>query len=289
MKSEIIQSLTEDFESFAHETDGVEFWFARDLQKLLGYEQWRNFNLVIDKAKVACQNAGQVVEDHFVAASKKVELGSGAIREIKDVMLTRYACYLIAQNGDPRKDEIAFAMNYFAVQTRKQEILEKRITEWKRLQAREKLSLSEKNLSGVMYERGVDDRGFAIIRSRGDKALFGGYTTGQMKKKLDVSKNRPLADFLPTITIKAKDFANEITIFNINKDEQLQGKEAIGQEHVRNNSEVRKLLNKRGIFPENLPAEEDIKKLQRRVKAQDKKMLNQVQKLNQNKPKSWEY
>ncbi len=286
MKSEIIQSLTEDFESFAHETDGVEFWFARDLQKLLGYEQWRNFNLVIDKAKVACQNAGQVVEDHFVAASKKVELGSGAIREIKDVMLTRYACYLIAQNGDPRKDEIAFAMNYFAVQTRKQEILEKRITEWKRLQAREKLSLSEKNLSGVMYERGVDDRGFAIIRSRGDKALFGGYTTGQMKKKLDVSKNRPLADFLPTITIKAKDFANEITIFNINKDEQLQGKEAIGQEHVRNNSEVRKLLNKRGIFPENLPAEEDIKKLQRRVKAQDKKMLNQVQKLNQNKPKS---
>lgn len=257
---------------------GVEFWFARDLQKPLGYTEWRNFLLVIRKAKVACKNAGQEVGDHFVDVNKMVAIGSGAQREIKDVMLTRYACYLVAQNGDPRKDEIAFAMNYFAIQTRKQEILEKRIAEWERLQAREKLTISEKDLSGVLYERGIDDIGFAIIRSKGDVALFGGYTTRQMKEKLGVPHHRPLADFLPTITIKAKDFANEITAFNVRKNTTLQTLRDLSSEHIKNNRGVRELLKERGIIPEELPPEEDIKKLRRRVSAERKKLLKHTKK-----------
>ena len=279
MKKEIIKSLTDEFESYVNFTEqGVEFWFARDLQKPLGYTEWRNFLLVIKKAKTACKNAGKYIGDHFVDINKMVYIGSGAKREIEDIMLTRYACYLIAQNGDPRKDEIAFAMNYFAVQTRKHEILEKRIAEWERLQAREKLSLSEKELSGVIYERGIDDIGFAIVRSKGATALFGGYTTKQMKTKLSIPENRPLADFLPTITIKAKDFANEITVFNVRKNESLQTIREISNEHIKNNRGIRKLLRERGIIPEELPPEEDIKKLRRRVSSEDKKLIKDIKK-----------
>lgn len=279
MKKEIIKSLTNEFESFVNFTEqGLEFWFARDLQHLLGYSEWRSFNKVISKAKTACETAGHSIIDHFVDINKTIAMPKGATKEIPDFMLTRFACYLIAQNGDPQKEQIAFAQNYFAVQTRKHEILEKRIAEWERLQAREKLSLSEKELSGVIYERGIDDIGFAIVRSKGDTALFGGYTTKQMKTKLSIPENRPLADFLPTITIKAKDFANEITVFNVRKNESLQTIREISNEHIKNNRGIRKLLRERGIIPEELPPEEDIKKLRRRVSSEGKKLIKDIKK-----------
>ena len=278
MKKEIISRLHSSFELTVQKTEDVEFWFARDLQELLGYTQWRNFLQVIDKAKTACINAKQNATDHFADVSKMVDVGSGAKREIDDVILTRYACYLVAQNGDSRKDEIAFAMNYFAVQTRKQELLEQRLKEWERLQAREKLSISEKELSGLIFQKGIDNVGFARIRSKGDKALFGGKTTLDMKARLGIPGNRPLADFLPTITIKAKDFANELTNVNIRKAD-LKTEDAITNEHVKNNRDVRRLLQKSGIQPENLPAEEDVKKIERKVKSEDKKLLKETKKL----------
>ncbi len=279
MKSELIKNLTKNFEDFSHNYDGVEFWFARDLQKLLGYAQWRNFSAVIEKAKTACKNAGQNVSDHFADVSKTIQMPKGAKKQIDDLMLTRYACYLIAQNGDPRKEQIAFAMNYFAVQTRKFEIIEKRIREYERLQARKKLSETEKQLSGIIYEKTGDEKSFAIIRSRGDQALFGGKTTKQMKNILKVPEKRPLADFLPTITIKAKDFATEITIHNT-LEKKLNTTKQISDEHITNNLEVRELLKKRGIVPENLPPEEDIKKVERRLKSEKKKIEKNTSKFN---------
>jgi DNA-damage-inducible protein D len=278
MKKELIQKLHKSFEDCAHEQGDVEYWHARELQTLLGYTQWRNFEAVIDKAKLACAKAGQAVTDHFADVSNMVEIGSGTVRAVDDMALTRYACYLIAQNGDPRKDAIAFAMTYFAVQTRKQELIEARMAEHERLQAREKLSLSQKELSGVLYERGIDSQGFGRILSKGDAALFGGLTTQNMKDRLAVPEGRPLADFLPTITIKAKDFANEITNTQIKKQD-LRGEPGITEEHVKNNRDVRKLLTDRAIVPEQLAPAEDVKKVERRLKSEQKKLPRGAPKL----------
>ena len=271
MKTELITRLHKNFEDHAHQQDGVEYWNARELQVLLGYIEWRNFLFVVDKARIACRNAGQSDQDHFVDVNKMVGIGSETAREINDLALTRYACYLIAQNGDPRKDEIAFAMTYFAVQTRKQEIIEQRIAELERLQAREKLSLSQKELAGVLYERGVDNQGFGRILSKGDAALFGGRTTQDMKSQLSVPGSRPLSDFLPTITIKAKDFANEVTNLQV-KQQDMRDESGITREHVKNNKDVREILTNRNIFPEKLEPAEDVKKVEHRLKAEEKKL-----------------
>jgi len=278
MKKEIIKTLTNTFENHSYTTEnGIEFWYARDLQHLLGYTKWDNFVKVINKAKTSCEASGNNISDHFADVGKMVKIGSGTEREINDIILTRYACYLIAQNGDPRKEEIAFAQNYFAIQTRKFELIEKRIKDWERLKARQKLTLSEKELSELIYEKTGSDRNFGLIRSKGDQALFG-RTTQQMKDKLGVPKGRALADFLPTITIKAKDFATEITVFNT-KEKDLRTERQISAEHITNNRSVRKILLQRGIKPEELPPEEDIKKLERRVKSESKKLGKNPDKL----------
>lgn len=258
------------------EENQIEYWFARELMETLGYERWENFEKSIKRAMESCESQEIAIEDHFREATKMVQIGSSAKRQIKDYMLTRYACYLIAMNGDPQKEAIAFAQSYFAVQTRKQELIEERIALIERTQARDKLKESEKRLSQNIYERGVDDAGFGRIRSKGDSALFGGKTTQEMKRKLGVKGNRPLADFLPTLTIAAKNLATEMTNYNV-EDKDLQGEKAITDEHIQNNSSVREMLGQRGIKPEELPPAEDIKKLERRVKSQEKKLAKEAE------------
>lgn len=277
MDTKRIEQVKEQFDYAIQvtEEEKIEFWYARDLMKLLGYSRWENFEKALKRAMESCETAKIKVLDHFREVTKMVSLGSGANRKIKDYMLTRYACYLIAMNGDTSKEEIAFAQSYFAVQTRKTELIEERIAFIERTQARKRLKESEKRLSQNIYERGVDDAGFARIRSRGDQALFGGHSTKDMKEKLGVKDSRPLADFLPTLTIAAKNLATEMTNYNVeNKD--LYGETPITNEHVQNNIEIRKMLGGRGIKPEELPPAEDIKKLERRTKSQDKKILEET-------------
>ena len=269
LKSEEIKALFAQFENVAAEIEGIECWSARELQTLLGYTKWENFSKVIDKAKESCENAGEKIEHHFPDVRKVIEAGKGAQHVIDDILLTRYACYLIAQNGDSRKEQIAFAQNYFAIQTRCAEIIEQRILEIERVEARAKLRETEKQLSGVLYERGVDDKGFAIIRSKGDKALFNLDTT-RLKRKMGIPQNRPIADFLPTVSIKAKDFAAAMTAENV-QIKNLYGVPAIEKEHVDNNLGVRKIMIERGLVPENLPPAEDVQKMERRLKTEEKK------------------
>lgn len=277
MKKELIEQLFLKFENASYLYKGIECWSARELQEILGYSKWDNFVKVLDKAKKSCESAGEELQNHFADVGKMVLLGSGSEREIPDMALTRYGCYLVAQNGDSSKSEIAFAQTYFAVQTRKQEIIEKRLIDVERVTAREKLSKTEKKLSGMIYERGVDEKSFSIIRSKGDQALFGGFTTNDMKKKLSVPQSRPLADFLPTLTIKAKDFATELTSHNV-VEKDLNGDSQITNEHIENNLAVRKMLGERGIKPENLPALEDVKKVQRKLESDEKRILKQTKK-----------
>ena len=280
MDKKRIEQIKHQFDLVIHKdaASDVEFWYARDLMPLLGYERWENFDKAIQRAMDSCKTSGIETENHFREVTKMVSLGSGAQRNVKDYMLTRYACYLIAQNGDPRKEEIAFAQGYFAVQTRKQELIEERISLIERTEARDRLRESEKRLSQNIYERGVDDAGFGRIRSKGDQALFGGYTTQQMKRRLGVKDNRPLADFLPTLTIAAKNLATEMTNYNVEQKD-LQGEGSITREHIQNNQSVRNMLGERGIKPEELPPSEDIRKLERRVKSHEKKIISQSGKL----------
>lgn len=260
MEKQVIEKLKLSFDDIVHTTeDGLEYWYARELQAVLGYTEWRNFTIVIGKAKIACESSNANVLHHFVDVNKIVKAGVTS-KPISDIALTRYACYLIAQNGDPRKDEIAFAQSYFAVQTRKQEIIEERLNDLNRIQLREQLRTSEKRLSKNIYERGVDDDGFARIRSRGDAALFGGNTTADMKRKYGI-KSGALADRLPPVTIAAKNLATEMTNLNV-EEKDLQGELPITKEHCQNNSSVRKMLIERNIVPENLCPDEDIKKVE---------------------------
>ena len=280
MTSNTIQTLTSDFESFVNTTEeNIEFWLARDLQYLLGYTKWDNFKNVIFKAQTACEVSGHNIIDHFPDVGKMVEIGSGATKEVDDLMLTRFACYLIAQNGDSKKEQIAFAQTYFAIQTRKAELIELKFLETERVQARQKLVQTEKELSKVIFEQTGGNNNFGIIRSKGDQALFN-HTTAQMKTKYKIKDNKPLADFMPTILLKAKDFATEITIHNA-RTNSMSTEHQISTEHIVNNKAVRSTLISRGITPENLAAEEDVKKVERKLKSDDKKALKNIDKLKQ--------
>lgn len=265
METKVISILHKNFEKRVQLDGGVEYWFARDLQVLLGYDRWENFEKVISKAVDACRNVKQKPDANFRNTIRTADIHNSAKKEINDIMLTRYACYLIAQNGDPRKDEIAFAQTYFAVQTRKQEVIAQGLVEWERLKARQKLSVSEKNLSGILFERSVDHQGFARIRSKGDAALFGGLNTQDMKDKLGVPDKRPLADFLPAVTITAKELANQVTSLNVKRSSSMVGEKPISDEHIKNNKNVREMLGKSGIRPEELPPEEDIKRISTKI------------------------
>lgn len=280
MEKRQVEIFKSQFDAVTHSDDdgNIEFWYARELMPLLGYDRWENFDKAIQRAIDSCETSGIMVSDHFRGVTKMVAIGSKTRRRVKDYMLTRYACYLIALNGDPKKAEIAFAQGYFAVQTRKQELIEERISLVERTEARVRLRESEKRLSQNIYERGVDDAGFGRIRSKGDQALFGGHSTQDMKNRLGVKDNRPLADFLPTLSIAAKNLAAEMTNYNV-EEKDLYGEPSITSEHVQNNLSVRNMLGQRGIKPENLPPAEDIKKLERRVKSQEKKIARQSGKL----------
>lgn len=277
MNMDMIEVLTEDFEQFVHTTeDGVEFWLARDLQQLLGYSKWDNFKNVIFKAKTTCEVSGNETDEHFADVGKTIEMPNRAQKTIDDMMLTRYACYLIAQNGDSQKEKIAFAQTYFAIQTRKAELIEQRMLEHERVQARQKLQQTEKELSQIIYEQTGENQNFALIRSKGDQALFN-HTTAQMKAKYQIKDNKPLADFMPTILLKAKDFATEITIHNA-RENQMDTERKISQEHVTNNATVRETLISRGIVPENLSPQEDVKKIERKLTSDNKKILKNTKK-----------